>query len=115
MTEELMDEVYSTRLALWQAHEAQDGRAALDALARAYKLLESLDEGQMLYVGDREEALAEYKLPPTARQLPANFASSCSECSERISKGTMFYWVPETKERICMRCGGVFFGMERQR
>lgn len=115
VNEELMDEVYLTRLALHDAHGAQDGRAALEALGRAFKLLERIPEGQLLYVGDRADTLPEYKLPPAARQLLANFPSACSQCPERIRKGDMFYWVPDTKERICLRCGGVFFGMERQR
>lgn len=111
----LIQDVYAVRLALYEAHEAQDGAAALDALRRAYELLEKLPDGQMLYVGDATEPTAEYRLPSTARQLCAKWTTACSQCPERISQGTMFYWIPDTKERVCMRCGGVFFGMERQR
>lgn len=103
--ERLMNEVYGVRLALFEAHEAQDGRAALDALARAYKLLEKLDDGQMLYVGG--ESVDTIPLKPAAHQMVAKFHGRCCDCQGSIKPGDIMYWVREERAGICVSCFGL--------
>lgn len=103
--ERLMDEVYGVRLALFEAYEAQDGRAALDALARAYKLLETLEDGQMLYVGG--ESVETIPLKPAAHQMVAKYPGRCCDCQGPIRPGDIMYWVREERAGICVSCFGL--------
>ena len=102
--ERLMDEVYSVRLAMWEAHEAKDGRAALEALERAYKLTEQIEDAQLLYVGESPETFC---LPPACRQMTARWNSRCLECGGPIKPGDIMYWEPHDRACICVSCGGI--------
>jgi hypothetical protein len=91
------------RIALAEAHEARDAAAALQALDALYAFRDEYPEVQVLYVPGGESSTA-FALSTTCKQMVCKFGASCSVCSDRISRGTMMYWDPETRECICLRC-----------
>jgi len=101
-----MERVYSVRAALYEAHEKQDGEAALRALADLYRLVDRIPDAQVLYVGSDAEAphSTAFALPNTCRQMVARWGGRCKECEGQISKGEVMYWDTEDRCMICARC-----------
>lgn len=104
LRDHLSQEIFGVRLALWEAHEAKDGSAALAALRRMYDLLEKMPDAQVLYVGETAES---FVLPPACRQMLARWGGRCLECDGPIRRGDIMYWEPHDRAMICVACGGI--------
>ena len=39
------------------------------------------------------------------RMIKAKFASNCSKCGTRITKGLDIYYWPSSREVFCLKCG----------
>lgn len=102
----LMERVEEVRLALYMAHDKQDGAAALKALADAYQLLDRIDGSQLLYVGgdERAQQSVAFALPATARELVAQFGGWCKLCNDRFEAGTLVYFDTSDRKCFCTRC-----------
>ena len=101
----LAEEVQNVRLALYEAHEAQDGVAALDALRRMYKLLEQLPDAQVFYTG--EYPVESAPISPASWQLrEAEKYSKCAVCDHWIKPGQAYYWDKQERSSTCVPCAG---------
>lgn len=94
------------RLALFEAREARDGAAALEALDRLYVLVDRYD-AKLLVLGEPDDDTQSFVLPATCRQMTARHFGRCSACEGPIKRGDVMYWEPSERATYCVACGGI--------
>lgn len=103
----LADEVQSVRLALFEAHEAQDGAAALAALKRMYVLVDRFDAQVLHFEHSTAGGAPAFTMPVTCQQRTALFDGTCRECGGRIHRGQIMYWDRQDRASYCVTCCGI--------